>query len=230
MRPTSLTTQAASKRSAGQIGAAACYGYTDELSLLGKSTGEYANLMLLDPYDSTGSYLNGGIRGGHGDTLTNEGVSSMYQSHHLRHLILMVGTPFQVKTAEGDAQSSKASIENLYKAWDSKIGLDVMSELDYCVAGYSFSSGVSEVLNRLILAYYLYPDEFVAQFGGTHTAAKNTIGNYVNWYCGAIGINELWSFDGSVPGTYGMNLLYCGEGDERNMMYGPASGSTDVVS
>ncbi len=217
-----------SKKAASQIGAAACYGYTDELSLLGKSTGEYANLMLLDPYDSAESYLNGAISGGHGDTLTNEGVSSMYQSHHLRNLILMIGTPFQVKIAEGDAQSSQAYIKSLYDGWESKIGLSVMPELSYCVAGYSFSSGVADVLNRLVLAYFLYPDEFVSQFGGTHDTAKAAIGEYVDWYCGAIGIDDLWSFDGSVPGTLGMNLLYCGEGDERNMMYGPVSGSTNV--
>ncbi len=219
----------ASKKAAGQNGAAACYGYNDELSLLGKSTGEYANLMLLDPYDSTESYLEGGISGGHGNTITSEGVSSMYQSHHLKNLILMVGTPFQVKAAEGNAQSSTAYIKALYDGWNDKIGISVMENLDYCIAGYSFSSGVADVLNRLVLAYYLYPDEFVTALGsGTHEGAKAYIGDYVNWYCQAIGIDDLWSFDGSVDGTLGMNLLYCGEGDERNMMYGPASGSTNV--
>ncbi len=218
-----------SKKAAGEVGAAACYGYNDELSLLGNTSGEYANLMLLGPWDSAESYLSGGATGGHGTTITAEGVSAMYQSHHLRNLILMIGTPFQVKAGEGNAQSSQAYITDLYNAWDDKIGLSVMSELDYCIAGYSFSSGVSEVLNRLILSYYLYTDEFVTQFGGgTHDGAKAYIGSYVNWYCQAIGIDSLWSFDGSVPGTLGMNLLYCGAGDQRNIMYGPASGSTNV--
>lgn len=217
------------KRSEGKVGAAAAYGYLDEISLLGEYTGEYANLMVLDPYDSGGKYL-GGMSGGHGNTITEEGVIAMYQQHNLENLVLMVGTPFQVSAASGDAQSSAAYIKSIYSKWDRTIGLDTMPGLNMCIAGYSFSSGVSEVLNQMILCYYLYNEEFLFNFGfETQKQAQDKLAEYVDWYCQSIGIDDGWSFygeeNGGKAGTRGMNLLYCGVDDERNIMYGLKNGS-----
>ena len=212
------------KKAAGNIGAAVAYGYDYELSLLGEYTGEYANLMVLDPYDSATPYL-GGQSGGHGNTITTEGISAMYQQYHLINLILMIGTPFQITAQSGDAQSTANNIETLYNAWSNRIGSESMTNLNVCIAGYSFSSGVSEVLNRAILCYYMYNTEFLAHFGfTTQKQAQDKLAEYVDWYCSAIGIDDSWSFygedNGGKTGTRGMNLLYCGEDDERNIMYG----------
>ena len=217
-----------SKKVAGFVGAAAAYGYNDELSLLGEYTGEYANLMTLQPYDSATPYL-GGQSGGHGNTITTEGVSAMYQKYHLINLFLMIGTPFQVTAASGDAQSSGAYIKNLYESWDERIGAENMEHLNMSISGYSFSSGVSEVLNRAIHCYYLYNQEFLAHFGfTTQKQAQDKLAEYVDWYCAAIGIDDAWSFygeyHGGKAGTLGMNLLYCGEDDPRNIMYGIEDG------
>ena len=218
-----------SKKSKGMVGAAATYGYMDELSLLGEYTGEYANLMLLDPYDSATPYL-GGESGGHGNTITTEGISAMYQQYHLIHLYNMIGTPFQVtKGSTADAQSSQANIKALYSNWEKKIGAADMPNLEMCVTGYSFSSGVSEVLNQLIFCYYMYNEEFLAYFHCTsQEEAQDILASYVDWYCKAICIDKLWSFygedHGGPEGTMGMNLLYCGEGDDRNIMYGLEKG------
>lgn len=89
------------------------------------------------------------------------------------------------------------------------------------------------MLNELIFAYWLYNEEFLAFFGCTDQAgAQDVIAGYVDAYCGFIGIDSLWSFygedHGGPQGTVGMNLLYCGADDGRNMMYGPVKGSTDV--
>lgn len=211
-------------------GAAVAYGYDMEsnvIKLLGISSGEYANLMTLQPFDSGEAYLHGAATAGHGREIDGEAVAALYSSYNLKRLILMIGTPFQVKTASGDAQSTQAAIKEFYNHWEEALGLDAMADLDYCIAGYSFSSGVSEVLNRLILAYYLYYDDFIAYsaFGGNETAARQYIEDAVNWYCEAIGIDGKWNFDGEGSGMVGMNLLYCGEGDSRNIMFGPESGA-----
>lgn len=225
----------AAKKAAGHVGAAAAYGYLDELSLLGEYTGEYANLMLLDPYDSATPYL-GGRSGGHGNTITTEGISAMYQQYYLRNLLLMIGTPFQITSHsaddKGNAQSTTANFKNMYNTWSKRIGAEDLNELNMCITGYSFSSGVSEILNQLIHCYYLYNDEFLAYYGcTTQEEAQDVLAEYVDWYCEAIGIDGLWSFygedHGGKEGTYGMNLLYCGEGDKRNIMYGLESGHED---
>ena len=219
-----------SKKAAGKVGAAAAYGYKDELDLLGLLTGEYANLMLLDPYASASDYL-GGESGSHGTTITTEGISAMYQQDHLKNLLVMIGTPFQVatKTETGDAQSSQANLENMYDMWSDRIGTQKLDGLRMCITGYSFSSGVSEVLNQLIHCYWLYNDEFLAYFHcTTQKEAQDVIAGYVDWYCESIGIDDAWSFygegNGGKAGTLGMNLLYCGEGSELNMMYGLEGG------
>ena len=220
-----------SKRSAGKVGAAAAYGYLDELSLLGMLTGEYANLMVLDPYDSAEDYLGGKESGGHGNTITTEGIVAMYQQDHLKNLLLMIGTPFQIstKTESGDAQSSQANMVNMYNRWGERIGAEDLPGLNVCITGYSFSSGVSEVLNRLIHCYWLYNEEFLAHFNcTTQKQAQDVIAGYVDWYCESINIDEKWSFygeeHGGPMGTYGMNLLYAGEDDVRNIMYGLEGG------
>ena len=105
-----------------------------------------------------------------------------------------------------------------------------MPGLDMCIAGYSFSSGVSEVLNQMILCYYLYNQEFLFNFGfETQKQAQDKLAEYVDWYCQSIGIDDGWSFygeeNGGKAGTRGMNLLYCGVDDERNIMYGLKNGS-----
>lgn len=213
-----------------KVGAAVVYGYdmeSREVKLLGKGTGEYSNLMQLQPYDSAEAYLGGVATGGHGNQINGEAISSMVQNYQLKKLIILIGTPFQVKTAEGNAESTQEKIKQFYDHWEDTFGLDTMSGLEYCIAGYSFSSGVSEVLNRLILSYYLYHEEFVA----AHTdeaGARAYIQEKVDWYCKSIGIqNEAgtsgWTFNGSAD--YGMNLLYCGDGDARNIMNGATSGS-----
>ena len=222
-----------SKRAAGNVGAAAVYGYSDELSLLGNYCAEYSNLMTLDPYDSAEAFLQGKNSGGHGDTITSEAVVAMYQKYNLRNLAIMIGSPFQVYAASGDAQASAANFASLYAGWCTKIGAETMSGLNVCITGYSFSSGVSEVLNRLIHCYWLYNDEFLAYLGvTTQREAQDFIADYVDWYCEAIGIGDLWSFygeaNGGKAGTLGMNLLYCGEGSPLNIMYGSVSGSIDV--
>lgn len=121
------------KKSAGEVGAACCYGYMDELSLLGDYSGEYANLMSLDPYDSTMAYLDGKHTGGHGVTITTESISAMYQQYHLKNLLLLIGTPFQIKAASGDAQSTAAYMGAIYGAWDARIGAYAMPDLDMCI-------------------------------------------------------------------------------------------------
>ncbi len=197
------------------IGAAAAYAHYDELSLLGDYTGEHAGLMTLKPYDSASSFLKGGS-GGHGNTITGESVSAMYRDHSLRNLVLMVGTPFQIKD-----QATSAYIEQRHSGWCDRIGAGTMEDLQVCMVGYSFSSGVSEVLNQLILCYWMYNDEFLAHFGcSTQKEAQDVLASYVDSYCRYIGIDGSWSFYGT-NGTTGMNLLYCGAGDERNIMYGP---------
>lgn len=227
-----VATADASRLSAG---IAAAYGYTDELSLLGTYTGEHACVMSLGFRDSADGYLNGLAGGGHGNTISTEAVTAMYQSESLRWLPLMIGAPFQVKvmSGTGDAESTADNFKSLYRSWGSKIGAGTMPELSICVTGYSFSSGVSEVLNKLILCYWAHNDEFLAYFGcSTQKEAQDVLAGYVDRYCSAIGIDGLWSFygeaNGGSAGTYGMNLLYCGEGDGRNILYGPESGSTDV--
>ncbi len=206
------------KRSEGKVGAAACYGYLDELSLLGEYSGEYANLMALDPFDSAEDYLSGKTTGGHGDALSAEGISAMYQQNHLRNLILMVGAPFQVSAGYG-AQASRQYMEDVYDKWYDLIGVESMEGLSICVTGYSFSTGVSEVLNRLVLCYYLYNEEFLEYFGlTTQEEAQEKIGEYVDAYCRYIHIDGLWSFHGGSGN--GMNLLYCGEGSEMNILNG----------
>lgn len=217
-----------SKKAPGKIGAAACYGYLDELSLLGFYTGEYTNLMVLEPYDTAEAYLGGGESGGHGDTITTEDVSAMYQKYYLKNLFLLIGTPFQIVASEGDAQSSQNYMKNIYKTWSDRIGAKQMHDLNISVSGYSFSSGVSEVLNQLIHCYYLYNDEFLAYFDcDTQEDAQDILAGYVDWYCESINIDEKWSFygeeDGGPEGTIGMNLLYCGEDDDRNILYGVVS-------
>lgn len=215
----------AKKAAGGTNGVAVAYGYVDELSLLGRYTGEYANLMALDPYDSGGEFLNGKNSGGHGDTIDNESVLAMYQQNHLRKLILMVGMPFQVT---GDAQSSAKYIKSVYDSWNSKLDSSTMPELEICVCGYSMSSGVSEVLNRLVLSYYLYNDTFLAHFGcADQASAQAKIEEYANQYCQKIGIDGVWSFEGA-PGTTGMNLLYCGEGSSS--IYNIMNGPTDAIT
>ena len=209
-------------------GAAVAYGYDMEsnvIKLLGASSGEYANLMTLQPYDSGEAYLNGQTTAGHGREIDGEAVAALYNQYHLKKLVLMIGTPFQVKAASGDAQSTQAAIKAFYNHWTDALGLNAMPNLDYCIAGYSFSSGVSEVLNRLILSYYLYYDDFIDEFGGTDANARQYIEDAVNWYCSAIGIDGKWNFDGEGSNMVGMNLLYCGEGDSKNILYGPASGA-----
>lgn len=218
------------KKSAGKIGSTACYGYLDELSILGEYSGEYTNLMVLDPYDSTEAFLNGGTTGGHGNTISTEEVSTMVEKYNLKHLILMIGTPFQVvtkATGSDNYQSSQAYMKEIYSKWLERIAgtesaaqEEFLSKCNICITGYSFSSGVSEVLNQLIMCYYLYPDEFKAYFGcSDDAAAKEKIGEYVDAYCQKIGISGSWAFESS-DGVYGMNLLYCGEDDARNIMNG----------
>ncbi len=197
------------------VGAAAAYAYNDELSLLGNYTGEHAGLMTLKPFDTAGSFLKGSS-GGHGNTITGESVSAMYRDHSLRNLVLMVGTPFQTKD-----QATSSYIEQRYSQWCDRIGASDMEGLNVCMAGYSFSSGVSEVLNQLILCYWMYNGEFLEHFGcSTQKEAQDVLASYVDYYCEHIGIDGSWSFYGT-DGTTGMNLLYCGEGDGRNIMYGP---------
>ena len=205
-------------------GAAAAYAYGEELQLLGRSSGEYANLMVLEPYDTTEAYLHGRDSGSHGDVISNEAVSAMHQQYKLSSMILMVGTPFQIISG-GQAVSSQ--MESIYEKFAGPTGFDAGTlGINACVVGYSFSSGVSEVLNRLILSYYLYNDEFLAHFGcADQDAAKAKIGEYVDWYCEAIGIDGLWSFSGGA-GTYGMNLLYCPQHPERSIM----NGASDYVT
>ncbi|MCQ2069752.1 MAG: hypothetical protein MJZ68_01300 [archaeon] len=212
-------------------GAAATYAYADELSLLGDSTGEYANLMLLKPYDSANAFLNGSS-GGHGNTISVEDVNTLYKTYKLRNLFLMIGTPFQVTVDSdgyGNGQSTTVNTVNLFKKWSDRIGTSNMDDLDYCITGYSFSSGVSEVLNQLIQCYFMYHDEFLTYFKcSDDKAAHDVLAGYVDAYCKAISIDGLWSFygeeNGGKAGTHGMNLLYCGEGDSRNIMYGMDSG------
>ncbi len=207
----------------GSVGAAAAYAYGDELSLLGEHSGEHAGLMALRPYDSAGSFL-GTDGGGHGNTVTNESISAMYASHSLRNLALMVGTPFQ--TAD---QATSSYIVSNHAAWLGRIDASSMDGLNVCTMGYSFSSGVSEVLNRLILCYWMYNDEFLAHFGcSTQKDAQDVLASYVDAYCAYIGIDGSWSFYGT-GGTTGMNLLYCGEGDERNIMYGPEGARCTIL-
>ncbi len=217
-----------SKKAPGKIGAAACYGYLDELSLLGLYTGEYTNLMVLEPYDTGGEYLGGAESGGHGDNISTEDISAMYQKYYLKNLFLLIGTPFQIKAADGDAQASQNYMKNIYKNWSDRIGAKQMHDLNISVSGYSFSSGVSEVLNQMIHCYYLYNDEFLAYFDcDTQEEAQDILAGYVDWYCESINIDEKWSFYGEEyggpEGTIGMNLLYCGEDDDRNILYGVVS-------
>ena len=138
--------------------------------------------------------------------------------------------PFQVvtkATGSDNYQSSQAYMKEIYSKWLERIaGTEsaaqekFLSKCDICITGYSFSSGVSEVLNQLIMCYYLYPDEFKAYFGcSDDAAAKEKIGEYVDAYCQKIGISGSWAFESS-DGVYGMNLLYCGEDDARNIMNG----------
>jgi len=227
-----VTEVPASKKAPGKVGAAAAYGYNEELSLLGEYTGEFANLMTLDPFDSATPFL-GGQSGGHGNTITTEGVVAMYQQYNLINLLLMIGTPFQVTTGGDDAQSSAAYMKNLYNVWDERIGAEDLENLNMCITGYSFSSGVSEVLNRAIHCYYLYNEEFLAHFGcTTQKQAQDVLAGYVDWYCQSIGIDDAWSFygeaNGGKAGTLGMNLLYCGEGDDRNILYGLDHGHAEL--
>jgi hypothetical protein len=215
-----------------KVGAAACYGYLDELSLLGEYSGEYTNLMVLEPYDSTEAFLSGSTTGGHGNTISTEDINTMVDDEYgLQHLILMVGAPFQIETygtGSDNYQASQAYFIEIYDKWleqiagsDEDAQAEFLSKCDICVTGFSFSSGVSEVLNQLILCYYLYPDEFRAYYEYTDYAdAEAKIGGYVNEYCAKIGINELWEFTSSSDGVYGMNLLYCGENDDRNILNG----------
>ncbi|MCQ2079377.1 MAG: hypothetical protein MJZ38_04895 [archaeon] len=219
----------ASKKAAGEVGATCAYGYLDELSLLGNYTGEYANLMVLDPYDSAEAYLKGKNSGGHGDTITSEGVTAMYQQYHLKHLLLMLGTPFQIYAAKGDAQATANNFVAMYKHCDETIGLDKMPGLEVSITDFYYSSGMSEVLNQLIQCYFMYHDEFLTYFKcSDDKAAHDVLAGYVDAYCKAISIDGLWSFygeeNGGKAGTHGMNLLYCGEGDSRNIMYGMDSG------
>jgi len=213
-----------------KVGAAVAYGYdmdSNTVKLLGKGTGEYANLMQLDPYDSAEAYLNGAATGGHGNQINGEAVSAMYQSNQLKKLIFLIGTPFQVKTASGDAESTQAKIVEFYNHWESTFGLKDMTGLEYCIAGYSFSSGVSEVLNRLVLSYYLYTDDFIA-WKGSNSAARTYIQEKVDWYCQYMDIDGIWGFNAADDHHLGMNLLYCGADDPRNIMNGAASGSVNV--
>lgn len=207
-----------SEKSAGGAGASVCYGYGDELSLLGVYSAEYTNLMVLDPYDSTEAFFSGASTGGHGNSVSAEDINTMVEEYGLKHLIIMIAAPFH---------ASQDYIKGIYDTWLEKIAGDseeaqaeFLSKCDICVAGYSFSSGVSEILNQLILCYYLYPDEFKAYFGcSSDDAAKEIIGEYVNEYCERIGIDGLWGFT-SDDATHGMNLLYCGEDDARNILNG----------
>lgn len=218
------------KKSAGKIGSTVCYGYLDELFILGAYSGEYTNLMVLDPYDSTEAFLKGITTGGHGNTISTEDVMTMVEGYNLKHLILMIGTPFQVNTkatGSDNIQSSQAYMKEIYNKWLERIAGTVteaqnefLSKCNICIAGYSFSSGVSEVLNQLILCYYLYPDEFKAHFRcSDDDAAKEKIREYINGYCQKIRIDGSWAFDSSGD-VRGMNLLYCGESDARNIMNG----------
>lgn len=214
-------------------GAAAAYGYTDELSLLGRYTGEHACLASLGVEDAADAYLGGLAGGGHGNTVSAEAVSSMYQSNGLRYLVLMIGAPFQVETASGDAESTAVSYRAIWNNWHHRIGADTMEDLSMCITGYSFGSGVSDVLDRLILCYWLYNDLFMEHYGcADQGAAQDVLAGFVDAYCEYIGIDGAWSFygeaNGGRSGTLGMNLLYCGEGDSRNIMYGPEEGSAHV--
>ena len=159
----------------------------------------------------------------------------MYQKYNLRNLLLMIGTPFQltIDKSDGNGESTVAYIEMIYKKWADRIGAENMKDLNLSVSGYSFSSGVSEVLNRAIQCYYLYNEEFLAHFGcTTQKEAQDKLAEYVDWYCQAIGIDDSWSFygeeHGGKAGTRGMNLLYCGEDDERNLMFGLEKGLIKV--
>ena len=216
-----------------KVGAAVAYGYdmaSNQVKLLGVGTGEYANLMALKPYDSAEDFLGGKVTEGHGNQINGEDISTMVQQCQLKKIIFLIGTPFQVKTAEGDAESTQTKIKAFYDHWNTTFGLDTIKAanpgFEWAIAGYSFSSGVSEVLNRLVLSYYLYTDEFVTTFGaGDAGAARTFISEKINWYCESIGIDEVWGFTGDNTTHLGMNLLYCGVDDDRNIMNGRESGS-----
>lgn len=165
---------------------AAVYAYTDSLQLLGEYTGEYANLMKLGVKDVAEKYLHGQQTGGHGNAINNEVISAMVDQYGMQYLIGMVGAPFQ---AQGEYQA----MVDTYNHWKKALGL-ALSQCDFAICGYSFSSGVSEVLNQLILGKYLYPDYF----------ADVDVEKYVNEYCQFLGIDDKWTYDS-------MNLLYCND-------------------
>ena len=165
---------------------AAVYAYTDSLQLLGEYTGEYANLMKLGVKDVAEKYLHGQQTGGHGNAINNEVISAMVDQYGMQYLIGMVGAPFQ---AQGEYQA----MVDTYNHWKKALG-PALSQCDFAICGYSFSSGVSEVLNQLILGKYLYPDYF----------ADVDVEKYVNEYCQFLGIDDKWTYDS-------MNLLYCND-------------------
>lgn len=171
---------------------AAVYAYTDSLQLLGEYTGEYANLMKLGVKDVAEKYLHGQQTGGHGNAINNEVISAMVDQYGMQYLIGMVGAPFQ---AQGEYQA----MVDTYNHWKKALG-PALSQCDFAICGYSFSSGVSEVLNQLILGKYLYPDYF----------ADVDVEKYVNEYCQFLGIDDKWTYDS-------MNLLYCNDPNQDIM-------------
>lgn len=210
-------------------GVTCTYTYTDPMQILGHYTGEYNNSLKLGIDDVTGRFLGNIETGGHGNAIDSEVISELVRNYGLDVLVGMVGSPFQIEYnqygnggAASEDQATYAGMKDSYDKWMSRIGpaLGGESGADLFITGYSFFSGVSEPIGELILGYCLYGEEY----GFTLEMMEQK----TNEYCQMLGIYDVdgdgvcsplddngrpyeWSFD------Y-MNLIYAGEGDEKNIM------------
>ncbi|MBQ7978504.1 MAG: hypothetical protein IJ248_01960 [Candidatus Methanomethylophilaceae archaeon] len=181
---------------------AICF-YTDQseagkICLLGNTAAENAMLTKVNSYDigTTIFKARGGSSIVTGDKmqLTSEQLASDVATYKIDTIIGLTNTPLQSKT-------TAAVMAEKYADFAERMGTAVYSQIDLSIGGYVFASGLSEVIAQVVMGYVLYDDVFT----------KADIETVCNEYVEMLGIDEKWNYDT-------MNQLYCGEGDDRNIL------------
>ncbi len=181
---------------------AICF-YTDQseagkFCLLGNTSAENAMLTKVNSYDigSTIFKARGGASIVTGDKmqLSKEQITSDIATYKIDTVIGLTNTPLQSAT-------TAAVMAEKYADFAERMGTATYKQIDLAVGGYVFASGLSEVIAQVVMGYVLYDDVF----------SQNDIKKVCNEFVTMLGIQEKWNFDT-------MNQLYCGEGDDRNIL------------
>ena len=169
-----------------------------QFCLLGGTSAENIKLSLVASKDIGSAIMRDrGVSDVTGDrvNLTPEQLAESCKKYNVDTIIAQCDMPYSsAYTIEG--------VKGWLDKWDEQLGTLLDDKL-YFASGFVYASGISDILCAVMMGYYMYPDYFPVE----------DLKNYINEFCGMLGIAKTWNFDN-------INLLYGGDPSKDIMNMG----------